>query len=281
MQEAMINLNIFYYQDTFVADSREVAEMVGRRHDHLLRDIDSFVEIIGDTDSPNLGNGLTMRVSDFFIPYEYEAGDPPRKYRCYLLTRKGCDMVANKLTGRKGILFTAAYVTKFEAMEKALANPNQIATNEAKKLRSEAMHMNAKTRQAQIIKEMAKQFKKQLSAESAQSLIAGISAFLMGTPLLPLPEVERTYTATEIGKVAGVSRYTIGRLANLHGLKTEENGITVLDTIPPKGKQVPVFRYNEAGKRKLLEILEWKEDSSIGNYARRYPDSCHGQQPQR
>ena len=32
-----------------------------------------------------------------------------------------CDMVANKMTGEKGVLFTAAYVTKFEEMEKEIA----------------------------------------------------------------------------------------------------------------------------------------------------------------
>jgi phage regulator Rha-like protein len=35
-------------------------------------------------------------------------------------------MVANKMTGEKGVLFTAAYVIKFEEMEKTLKiNPNR------------------------------------------------------------------------------------------------------------------------------------------------------------
>ena len=37
-----------------------------------------------------------------------------------LITQKGCDMIANKLTGKKGVLFTAAYVSAFEDMQKAL-----------------------------------------------------------------------------------------------------------------------------------------------------------------
>src|SRR5690606_23636378 len=40
--------------------------------------------------------------------------------------RKGCDMVANKMTGEKGVLFTAAYVTKFEEMERQLMQPQSI-----------------------------------------------------------------------------------------------------------------------------------------------------------
>jgi len=96
-------------------DSREVAEMVDKDHKHLLRDIDNYVQIM---ESPTLGNGLTSQVSDFFIPSTYESAS--RQYRCYLVTQKGCEMVANKLTGEKGVLFTAAYVNKFHEMKIAL-----------------------------------------------------------------------------------------------------------------------------------------------------------------
>lgn len=37
-----------------------------------------------------------------------------------MLTKKGCEMVANKMTGEKGVLFTAAYVTAFNKMEEHL-----------------------------------------------------------------------------------------------------------------------------------------------------------------
>lgn len=242
----MNNLTVFYYNGTFVVDSREVAVMVEKRHTHLLDDIKKYCYVIST--QPN------FRLSEFFIPSTYQ-DSTGRTLPCFYLTRKGCDMVANKLTGNKGILFTAAYVSKFEAMEKALANPNQIAANEAKKLRAEAMHLNAKTRQVKLIKDLARQFQSHLSSESVQSLVAGVTEMLMGQPLLPLPEVEKTYTATEIAQEAGVSRYLIGRLANIYGLKIKEYGLTVLDTVPPEGKQVPVFRYNEKGKKKLMELV--------------------------
>ena len=38
---------------------------------------------------------------------------------CYLISKMGCEVIGNKLTGEKGILFTVAYVTKFNAMEAA------------------------------------------------------------------------------------------------------------------------------------------------------------------
>ncbi len=96
-----------------VIDSRDVAKMVDRRHDHLIRGIKKYCGIISTNTAPNFG------VSDFFIESNYK-DSTGRELPCYLLTKKGCDMVANKMTGEKGIMFTAAYVTAFEQMIETL-----------------------------------------------------------------------------------------------------------------------------------------------------------------
>lgn len=108
----MVNLTVVNQDGKLLVDSRDVAEMTGKRHDHLIRDIDGYVAILNQT--PSLG------ADNFFIESYYEAGTG-KSYKCYLLTRKGCDMVANKMTGKKGVLFTAAYVTKFEEMERTIS----------------------------------------------------------------------------------------------------------------------------------------------------------------
>jgi Rha family phage regulatory protein len=105
----MNNLSIINFNGQFTIDSREVAEITEVRHSDLLEKISSYVQI--------LENGK-VRSLDFFIPSSYMVEGQQRNYPCYLLTRKGCDMVANKMTGEKGVLFTAAYVTKFEEMER-------------------------------------------------------------------------------------------------------------------------------------------------------------------
>ena len=61
-----------------------------------------------------------MSFQDFFIESSYKVEGNNKTYKCYLLTKLGCDMVANKMTGKKGVLFTAKYVSKFDEMEKAL-----------------------------------------------------------------------------------------------------------------------------------------------------------------
>ena len=118
-----------------VADSREVAEMIGKDHAHLCRDIAGYVEVIdqnaklrSDSNNPKLdsssGNTSILRASDFFIPSTYKQAGNGKAVKCYKLTKQGCEMVANKLTGKKGILFTAAYVQQFNDMERELSRPH-------------------------------------------------------------------------------------------------------------------------------------------------------------
>lgn len=110
----MTDLNVTNQDGVLLVDSRDIAEMTDKRHDNLMRDIDGYVEILKKSTSSNL------RASDFFIEGSYLDGKGETR-RKYWATKKGCDMVANKMTGEKGVLFTAVYVTKFEAMEQQIA----------------------------------------------------------------------------------------------------------------------------------------------------------------
>jgi len=112
------NLTIINKNGQLLVDSREVAEMTGKQHKDLLESIRGYIK--------HLESG-NFRSQDFFIESTY-INSQNKEQPCFLLTRKGCDMVANKMTGEKGVLFTAAYVTKFEEMERQLqsSQPLQI-----------------------------------------------------------------------------------------------------------------------------------------------------------
>ena len=111
----MNDLKIIKHNNILMVDSRDVAEMVDKPHDQLMRSIRTYIEYM---------ESAIMQTADFFVPSTYlDAQNQERP--CYLITKKGCDMVANKMTGEKGVLFTAAYVTKFEEMEKSLIAPMQ------------------------------------------------------------------------------------------------------------------------------------------------------------
>ncbi|MEC3756052.1 phage antirepressor KilAC domain-containing protein [Bacillus halotolerans] len=105
------NLKVIEQNGQLLVDSREVADMIGKLHKNLVRDIDGYVKVLSQSSD--------LSFDQFFIESTYEAGTG-KSYKHFLLTRKGCDMVANKMTGAKGVLFTAQYVTRFEEMEKKL-----------------------------------------------------------------------------------------------------------------------------------------------------------------
>ena len=100
-----------------VIDSREIAEMLGKEHFYLLREIEGSKD--GNTVGiiPTLENA-NFALSNYFIPSTYKAGT--REYKCYLVTKMGCELLGNKQQGEKGILFTVKYVERFNEMEKQL-----------------------------------------------------------------------------------------------------------------------------------------------------------------
>ncbi|MBS5368334.1 MAG: ORF6C domain-containing protein [Coprobacillus cateniformis] len=88
-------------------DSRLVAEALEMQHKDLLEKIRNYIKIL---------DGGKFRSQDFFIQDEYKSRQN-KIMPCYMLTKKGCEMVANKLTGEKGVIFTAMYVEAFNKME--------------------------------------------------------------------------------------------------------------------------------------------------------------------
>ncbi|MCC0648385.1 Rha family transcriptional regulator [Clostridioides sp. ZZV15-6598] len=107
----MNDLTIINQNNQFLVESREVAEITEKDHNQLLRSIRGYISV--------LEQSAKLHTDDFFIESTYR-NENNQMYPCYLLTKKGCDMVANKMTGEKGIIFTATYVTKFEEMEQEL-----------------------------------------------------------------------------------------------------------------------------------------------------------------
>lgn len=88
-------------------ESREVAEMVGKQHNELLKDMRRYSDQLGQGNIPQ---------SDFFTESTYK-NSQNKTMPCYLVTKKGCEFIAHKLTGVKGTEFTAKYINRFHEME--------------------------------------------------------------------------------------------------------------------------------------------------------------------
>lgn len=113
----MHDIQLFNFNGQEVLDSRDVAKMIGKRHTDLLRSIDTYIS--------DISQNAKLRFDKFFIPDTYKSGTG-KQYKNYLLTKQGCEFVANKMTGTKGNQFTAQYVNLFNRMEQQVTNPMEL-----------------------------------------------------------------------------------------------------------------------------------------------------------
>lgn len=102
--------------------SYEVAEMMDKKHYEVLKMIQGTSDRRGIIE---VLNDVQMDVVDYFIESTYIDSKGEERL-CYECTKMGCDMLANKMTGDKGIIFTAKYVKAFNDMQKAIEQVGQL-----------------------------------------------------------------------------------------------------------------------------------------------------------
>lgn len=205
-----------------VMDSRDVAKMINKTHAHLMRDIARYInDILTDPKLDSL---------DFFIESSYEdAKGEVRK--CYLLTKQGCEFVANKLTGRKGTIFTATYVSLFNEYEaehngKVAAIDNGLEHEKLAykrewliEMRKQNVNKQHELRNQDVklyleLGKVADEYQRPgMAVDFRNEAIRTMSALPVG--------VRREYSATEIGNIIGVSPIAIGKWANKLGVKRD------------------------------------------------------------
>lgn len=219
------------------ADSRQVAELIGKEHKNLMQDIRKYCGYLDE---------LKIQPVDFFLESTYIDGKGEER-PCYLVTRKGCEMIANKLTGKKGTAFTALYINAFHEMEQQIRQPVAPPADDIKL-------MNARVRMANMylklsnVDTLSENYKSVLVAKAAQTL--------SGEELLPLPKSkQKMYSATEIGKMFGVSAQKIGRISNAYNMKIDEYGEWYHDKSKSSAKEVDTFMYNDKAVEKFREIF--------------------------
>lgn len=126
-------LPVFEYRGQAVADSRDVAALIGRQHFIVMRTIKTMSKHLTDNN---------FVVSDFFIPATY-TDSTGRELPCYYLTQMGCEMIANKQTGAAGTIFTAQYVKAFHAMKEFIMERNSPIWQDTRSLTREVRRIEA------------------------------------------------------------------------------------------------------------------------------------------
>ena len=120
--------------------------------------------------------------------------------------------------------------------------------------REKAMLKNAQARSAKLWLEIAKNTGIQTYKDVCNAYAA---KELAGEDVLPLPKVqEKSYSATDIGEMLGVSKSRIGALANKNNMKCDEYGSWFHDKSPYSGKEVETFRYNSKAIEKFRSLLK-------------------------
>lgn len=227
-----------------VLDSREVAEMVGMRHADLMRSIDRYIDV--------MGKNAKLRSSNFFIERTYKQAGNGKEVKRYDITKKGCEMVANKPTGEKGILFTAEYVERFNQMEQAdnIKQVKQAEQDKTREMRAEAMLRNSISKQAKMMMEIAKMSHIEAYREA---MMAKAGNILAGENILPMPKSGRErrplgWFCKQIGK-AETWGTQLGKLLKRNGItqRPGENGEFVEDCA-------------RSNSRKQVQNFEWYVD---------------------
>ena len=157
----MTNIQVTFSAQTIT--SLEVAEMVNRSHKNVMQDIRKILEEL---------SSLNVASSKFFTMSTY-INVRNREYPLFLLTKQGCELYGNRMSGIEGTAFAVAYIERFNEMEAAEqtvlpADPIALALQAALDTRQEVQdikqdvqelkdNMRINTHQEKQLQDMAKQ----------------------------------------------------------------------------------------------------------------------------
>ena len=260
----MNELKIKQLDGQAVMDSRDVAKMVEKQHKNLIRDISRYIK--------DIETGSDLSPLNFFIESNYE--DAKGEFRkCYLLTKQGCEFVANKMTGVKGNLFTARYVSLFNEYQEQQQKLDHHLTAEEIALEREKLENS--NRWAAIREKDAETKAKAERRKNAEVWLhladlaentydnPSMAMDLRNEAILTLTAApglsHQTYTASQIAMEVGVTAYRIGYWAQRLGLKRQ----------PTAYKRSGKWFYSAAARQELLkhkaEIQDEQYSEDVAN----------------
>ena len=207
----------------------------------MCRDIEGYAEDMSGSQNPKLDSDV------FFKKSSYRAGTG-KNYTCYLISRKGCDFIGNKMTGEKGTLFTAAYVNTFHDMD------DRLRFHAAKQV--DVAAKKALSMAAAIQKHMG------VKPGIAQAVCLGMMETEYGVDLEPVKKLIPAAThetgfmiPSEIGKRLSMSASKTNLIIAGIGLQEKIEGEWRLtDAGKPHGEEMPYVRNGHSGYQ-----IRWNE----------------------
>lgn len=202
--------------------SLEIAEITGKEHSKVLRDIRDEADKIG-----------TERAKAIFGLSEYK-DTTGRMLPMYILNVQGILQLGARYSADVRYKLIEK-VTKKESTElKENTFKDDLLNLEKDKIKLE---------KSRILKELSQSIANDKYKQTLQIYSANA---LYDEPILELPVAKKkSYTATEIGNKLGITSMKVGSIAKKHNLKTEEFGFWAYDKAKHSNKQVESFRYYE------------------------------------
>lgn len=171
--------------------STTIADRFNKKHQHVLRDIDSLMSILPESfTASNFGRSSYI--------------DPTgRRLRAYLLTRDAFSLLAMGLTGKAAIIWKLRYIEAFNALERAaLDNTQSLAYEAGYRIgREETLAlpvMEAERKQGYL--EGLKEGKKLAEKNDRLKLLEKMAGY-----------VQKGLNYTEIGKILGLSKDAVAK----------------------------------------------------------------------
>lgn len=121
-----MEVEISQHGKTVRVRSIDIAKHFGKRHDHVMRDIERLSRDVNE-ESPNLG-------SECFVESKF-INEMNREYREYLMDVKGFSLLAMGFTGKRALSWKLKYIEAFDKMAALL----QVKSRGAMEALSEAV----------------------------------------------------------------------------------------------------------------------------------------------
>ena len=213
--------------------SREVAVMMDYNHKDILRKIDNLNKELGVAQ---------ISSTQYWIESTYVHEQNKMTYREYQVTKKGCELIAHKTEGQKGVLFTVRYMDRFEEMERKLQKQLPGTYIEALE---------------QLLASEKEKARVQLELKDEQHKNEMLMHF------------NKLYTTTEIAKELGIkSAAKLNKVLNDKGIQFKQNGTWVLysdysecgyvsikQTLLENGHIIYDRKWTQEGRKFLLDLL--------------------------
>ena len=236
-------IDVHAEKGVLVTTSRNVAEVFGKNHADVVRDVRNILASLPDTDR-NWG------ISNF-ADTPYTNPQNGQTYSEYLITKDGLTLLVMGYTGPKAMQFKLAYINRFNEMEAQLQSGN--------------LSIERKLNAAKIILEPAGIEGNQLTlaldkvykANTGESLLAQTGVELVA------PQPKQLLTPTQLGQSKGLSGIKVNkRLAELGyqvkneaGWEPTELGLTKGAVMQDTGKK--------HGNGTPVRQLKWPSDLEI------------------